>query len=608
MFRSNYLPIGLVLFACFAWMAGNSTATLAQESGASPEPQTSEQEKSETESTKQEKPAEESRSKPEEPNPEQADPNQGESAKAKDPASADAASQTDNSDQDNRETEEAAAPTGDSAAAGTNATSNVDDTADSEQEANSANEDDEGAATGTDEAEDETAKVGVLRPLLAMGLGVFVVLALMIRLKSHAFVALILGALTISCFIPHDVTGFAKTPEPHVIKVAPENASPVNIVKRVTSSLGGSVVGIGVLIAMAAIIGKTMLVSGAADRIVKSSLDTFGEKRAALAMMVSGFVLSIPVFFDTVFYLLVPLARSLYRSTKKNYLLYLAAIAAGGAITHTLVPPTPGPLLVADTLGVNIGMVMLVGLIVGFPSAIIGLLAAAWLNKVMPIEMRPMSGSKEQETPLEKLPSLTMSLTPVLLPVVLITIATIVDLSIGENASATMKSVNGWFALLGSPNLAMIIAALFSIYLCWRVQGHSLKDLSEHVEDALLSGGVIILITAAGGAFGALLAMTEIQEIVKSLFEGNESGGLIIIVVAYALASIIKVAQGSSTVAMIITSSLIGSIATPLINDGSLGFHPAYLVPVIGAGSLMGSWMNDSGFWVFAKMGVLTEG
>lgn len=456
-----------------------------------------------------------------------------------------------------------------------------------------------------DEVEVDPAPVSFVRPLLAAGVGITVVLALMIGLKTHAFVALILGALTISCFVPQDIIGFTKNPPSVIRSDAP---APVNVVNRVTSSLGGAVSGIGVLIAMAAIIGKCMLVSGAADRIVKAALATFGEKRAALAMMVSGFILSIPVFFDTVFYLLVPLARSLYRSTGKNYLLYLAAIAAGGAITHTLVPPTPGPLLVAEALGVSIGTVMLIGLAVGFPSALVGLVAAFWLNRVMPIEMRPMTGNQSEEKELERLPSLGMSLLPVLLPVILITVTTIVGVISKANPETFWQGAHSWLQLVGNPNLAMIIAALISIYLCSSVQGHSLRELAEHVEEALLSGGVIILITAAGGAFGGLLAMTEIQNVVKSLFEGNDSGGFVVLVVAFALAAVIKVAQGSSTVSMIITSSLVASIATPLVESGTLGFHPAYLVPIIGAGSLMGSWMNDSGFWVFARMGVLTEG
>lgn len=461
------------------------------------------------------------------------------------------------------------------------------------------------AATETASAE----KLDIWRPLLAMGVGVFVVLALMIGLKVHAFVALILGALTISCFVPLDIIGFVKTPEPHVIRA--DSPSPVQIVNRVTSSLGNAVTGIGVLIAMAAIIGKCMLVSGAADRIVKSILGVLGEKRAALAMMTSGFVLAIPVFFDTVFYLLVPLARSLYRSTGKNYLLYLGAISAGGAITHTLVPPTPGPLLVASALKVDIGLVMMIGLVVGAPSAVVGLMCAAWINRRMPIAMRPMAGANvnsPEEQEFTVLPSLWMALVPVLLPVVLITVDTVFKATLGKDPSETQRQLQGWLGLFGDANFAMVIAALFSVYLCWRVQGHSLRQLSDHVEDALLSGGVIILITAAGGAFGALLAMTEIQNVIEAWFEGSSGGGLIVVGVAYALAAVLKVAQGSSTVAMIVTSSLVANIALPLAANNTLGFHVAYLVPVIGAGSLMGSWMNDSGFWVFAKMGVLTEG
>jgi gluconate:H+ symporter, GntP family len=454
----------------------------------------------------------------------------------------------------------------------------------------------------------DSLSVPLWRPLLAMGLGVFVVLSLMIGLRAHAFIALILGALVISCFVPLDITGFVKSPVPQVIRG--ESAEPIQIVKRVTNSFGISVADIGILVAMAAIIGKCMLVSGAADRIVQSALATLGEKRAAWAMLISGFVLAIPVFFDTVFYLLVPLARSLYRRTGKNYLLYLGAIAGGGAITHTLVPPTPGPLLVANTLQADIGLVMLVGLAVGLPTALAGLAAATWLNRTMPIEMRPMAGaSAENPEQIEftRLPSLALSLVPVLLPVILITIKTIYGTLITAQSSQEARDLKLFLDLIGDANLAMILAALFAIYLCWQVQGHSLVKLAEHVEDALLSGGVIILITAAGGAFGLLLGMSQIQVVVQSLFSSAEGSGLLVLVLGYALSAILKVAQGSSTVAMIISSSLIASIALPLAASGELGFNPVYFVPALGAGSLMGSWMNDSGFWVFARMGVLTE-
>lgn len=450
------------------------------------------------------------------------------------------------------------------------------------------------------------------RPLLALVLGVTVVLLLMIRLKVHAFVALILGALTISFCIPLDVTGFNRNVKgegerPHVVR---GEAEPSNVVTRVTSSLGNAVAGIGILIAMASIIGRCMLVSGAADRIVQSSLNTFGEKRAPIALMASGFILSIPVFFDTVFYLLVPLARSLYRRTGKNYVLYLCAIAGGGAVTHTLVPPTPGPLLVAETMRVDIGPVILIGLCVAAPTALVGLLAAGWLNRRMPIAMRPLSASAGREEPApERQPGLMLSLLPVVLPVLLISFATFYKALTGDSDDESSRAILGWLKLIGDPNLAMILAALVAIFLCWKFQGHSLRQLADNCEDALLSGGVIILITAAGGAFGNLLAMADIQSVVESVFVGSQTnyGGWLVICLAFALASALKVAQGSSTVSMIIASSLISPIALSLDADNQLGFHVAYLVGVIGAGSLMGSWMNDSGFWVFAKMGALTE-
>lgn len=451
------------------------------------------------------------------------------------------------------------------------------------------------------------------RPIFAILLGVSIVLLLMIGLKFHAFVALILGALAISSCIPLEVTGFNRNvkgvgAKPHVVVSDPQ---PVNVISRVTTSLGNAVVGIGVLIAMASVIGKCMLVSGAADRIVQSSLAVFGEKRASLALMASGFVLGIPVFFDTVFYLLVPLARSLYRRTGKNYLLYLCAIAGGGAVTHTLVPPTPGPLLVVEALKVDIGIVILIGLAVGAPTAIVGLLMSHWLNRTMPIAMRPMSSSmNEEDQSLEKLPALWMAVIPVLLPVVLISVATIYRTWVGDNPSQSDQAVLGWLKLVGDANLAMILAALFSIFLCWKVQGHNLRKLSDHVDDALLNGGVIILITAAGGAFGNLLAMTDIQKVVETLFgSGHQQvSGVWLMCIAFVLAVLLKIAQGSSTVSMIVTSSLVAPIALNLSASGQLGFHLAYFVPIIGSGSLMGSWMNDSGFWIFAKMGVLTEG
>ncbi|MDC0251887.1 GntP family permease, partial [bacterium] len=199
-----------------------------------------------------------------------------------------------------------------------------------------------------------------LHPFLILFIGVAVVIGMIIGMRINAFVALITAALVVSFLSPGEIA---------------------DKVSRVASAFGATAGGIGIVIALAAVIGKCLMDSGAADRVVQAFVNGMGEKRSSIALSGSGFVLSIPVFFDTVFYLLVPLARSLYRSTKKNYLKYVLAISAGAAVTHTLVPPTPGPLLMAQQLGVDLGTMIGVGALVGIPAAIVGLLFAGWLDK-----------------------------------------------------------------------------------------------------------------------------------------------------------------------------------------------------------------------------------
>ena len=173
----------------------------------------------------------------------------------------------------------------------------------------------------------------MLSPVLILIIGMAVVIGAIALLRLNAFVALIAAAIVVSLLAP----GEAATK-----------------ITRIAEGFGRTAGSIGIVIALAAIIGKAMMDSGAADRIVNAFLSVLGEKRGGAALGATGFVLSIPVFFDTVFYLLVPLARSMYARTARHYLKYLMAIAGGAAATHTLVPPTPGPLAVANALGVEV--------------------------------------------------------------------------------------------------------------------------------------------------------------------------------------------------------------------------------------------------------------
>ena len=565
---------------------------------------------------------------------------------------------------------------------------------------------------GSGSKSDSDDSTNVYAPVLLLVIGIVSVLGMIIGLKLNAFMALIISALIVSLGVG---------------LVDGEDAG--SRMSAVVQGFGGAAGGIGIVIAMAAIIGKCMLDSGAADRIVRSAIHVTGEKKASFGLMLSGFVLAIPVFFDTVFYLLVPLARSLYRRTNKNYLRYLMAIATGGAITHTLVPPTPGPLLVSAILGVDIGMMMLVGTMVAVPAAIVGLTYSYIADRVMPVEMRPLGAKEEKHQALseEQLPSLWVSLLPVLLPVVLIGAGTLamtladredkaqlmvediqdfgqlatmfvdadpdtpagrvigsdqlsgnerdellvtarnpaekerqvellnqvlldddlyderaflgvplsdvsksklganqlrmkpvdrrrMNRSLLEDAYPALIAKHNWntsrrnwsnsLSLWSNANFALMLAAIVSMLTLKFVRSLSWRSLSEDVEESLMSGGVIILITAAGGAFGAMLQDTHISNTIKDYFSDAGASGVSLLLLGWGIAAVLKVAQGSSTVAMIVGAGMMSAI----IGDAKPEYNMVYVATAVGTGSLMGSWMNDSGFWVFTKMGGLTEG
>lgn len=417
-------------------------------------------------------------------------------------------------------------------------------------------------------------------PLLILIVGIATVLGLILALRANAFLALIVAAMVVSMLAPGDVE----------LKV-----------KRVAMAFGTAAGNIGIVIALAAIIGQCMMESGAADRIVRAFLNALGQKRAGVALMSSGYVLAVPVFFDTVFYLLVPLARSLYKRTGKDFVLYIMAIAAGGAVTHSLVPPTPGPLLMADNLNVDLGVMILIGGLIAIPTSFVGLFVAGIMNRRMPIPMREFQGTTDvaaEPIPEMRLPSLFVSFLPIVLPVLLISLNT------GLSTWAKDSEASRYAKVIGDPSFALLVSALIAMTQLVRVRGLTLRQLEKTVEISLMSGGVIILITAAGGAFGAMLKQAQIGPAIEGLFGETKASGMLLLVLGFGIASLLKVAQGSGTVSMITTSAM---LAAMIPAGGSIGFDPVYLATAIGGGSMAGSWMNDSGFWIVSKMSCLTE-
>ncbi|MCH7557263.1 MAG: gluconate permease [Planctomycetes bacterium] len=428
-----------------------------------------------------------------------------------------------------------------------------------------------------------------LHPLIILVIGMLTVILMITVLKMNAFIALITSAIVVSLLAPGDLD---------------------TKISRVATEFGGTAAGIGIVIALAVVVGRCMMDSGAADRIVRGFLSLLGEKRSSTALMASGFVLSIPVFFDTVFYLLIPLARSMHRRTKKHYLKYVMAITAGGIVTHSLVPPTPGPLIMAENLGIDIGVMIMVGALVALPAAAVGMFFSGYADRRMNIQMRPLGGEVSEPEPLEdhQLPGLLISLLPIILPVLLVSTNTIVHtIAKGVAEDSSLNRVAAITAVLGNVNLAMLISAAIAMWMLKSKRALTNVQLAKVVEVSLMSGGMIILITAAGGAFGAMLKAAQIGPAIENIFKGDSgqpAGGMMLLVLGALIAALMKIAQGSTTVAMITSSAMIAAMIT---STETLGYHPAYLATAIGGGSMIGSWMNDSGFWIFVKMSGLTE-
>lgn len=467
-------------------------------------------------------------------------------------------------------------------------------------------------------------RVGFGRPgmniWLVVALSVGVVLGCILILRLHAFLTLLLAGLLVAALSGADAveryTNYQLEANEMTIEQAKElreKSAP----GRLASAFGETAGKIGILIALASVIGQCLSESGAASVIVDRMLKWTGPKRAPEAMAASSFVLGIPVFFDTVFYLMVPLARSLRQRVGKDYVLFILAILAGGSIAHSLVPPTPGPLLLAGIIGVDIATMMLAGLVIGGCSSVLSLAAARIINRKVVVPLRPLADSEtkaesgpesgeavdSRPTPSGDVslgassPSLAASLAPILVPVVLIAIGSLVRFLIKSEA-LTESQLTDIVSALSDKNIALGIGVIFALSLTQYCRSDSRSSL---VSRSLASGGNIILITAAGGAFGVMLKQAGIEEAVDSL-TGNVPG-IMILPLAFVVTSSIRTLQGSATVAMITAGSILQGFATP----ETLPFHPVYLAMAIGAGSKPVSWMTDSAFWVITRMSGMTE-
>jgi len=414
-------------------------------------------------------------------------------------------------------------------------------------------------------------------PLVVLLLSIAMVVILISRWRVHPFIALMLSAIFVGLISP----AIPETAGQHPL---------VTAIELPMIEFGITAGKIAWVIALAAVIGTAMMESGAAERIVTWLLDKLGEKRASIALIVSGFILAIPVFFDTVFFLLIPIGITLALKTGRDFVLYVITIGGGAAITHTIVPPTPGPLIMAETLGIGLGMVILAGLAAGILPAFAVHLVGKGLNKKLKIPIR-VTGARV--TAIDNPPSLALSILPVVVPLLMISLASIVEVTTGE--------LPGVIAFLGNKNIAMSTGAFIAIALWSKTRKLGLKDLREAIARPMEVGGVIILITSAGGAYGAMINHSGIGAAISL---ATADFHVHYVLLAWMIAAVMKIAQGSSTVSMITSAAIMAALIGP---GAQLSYHPVYILLSIGFGSLFISWMNDSGFWVVTRMSGFTE-
>ena len=417
-----------------------------------------------------------------------------------------------------------------------------------------------------------------MHPLFVLAIGMAVVIGAVLILRLHAFFSLILAAVVVAAL-----------------------GDPATVGPTVAEGFGAMCGKVGIVIAMAAIIGKCLLESGAAERIVRGILKVFGAERISMAFASSSFVIGIPVFFDTVFYLLMPIGRATAARTGRNFLLFVLCIVAGATMAHSLVPPTPGPLVVASELKVPLATMIAGGLVLGLFTVSVGFAYALWANRRWSIPLRDSDlGTDIDHTArdLSELPSLLLSLLPIILPVLLLAGDNLVDGLFGKDGARPAWAQ--FLEIVGNKNIALTIAAIVALLVLAKSGARKGSGVRDAIQGALTSGGVIILITAAGGSFGHAIRESGIVDWVKESFSPEAS--LVLLPVAFFLTTLVRIAQGSATVAMMTAVYIVGGLAE------GLPYHPLYLALAIGCGSKPIPWMNDSGFWIISRMSGMTEG
>ncbi|NBC66183.1 MAG: GntP family permease [Bacteroidetes bacterium] len=359
-----------------------------------------------------------------------------------------------------------------------------------------------------------------------------------------------------------------------------------DIISAIGSGFGSTLGSIGIVIAAGSIIGEYLDRSGGAKVLANKILDTVGQKNAPLSMSLTGYIVSIPVFCDSGFIVLSALNKAISKRAKIPLAVLAVSLASGLYATHVFVPPTPGPLAAAATIGADIGWVLILGLLVSIPVMATALLWAVIRCKNFTIDF---DRSSEKTSTAIQPPSFTFAIAPILTPILLIALKSIAELPSAPFGESFLFDL---FVFAGNPIIALLVGVGLSFLM---VRGSKGSDQHSWLEEGLKKAGIIILITGAGGAFGSVLRETELSTFASQFTDMGGFG----ILIPFLIAAFLKTAQGSSTVSIITTAAIAAPLLGPLGLESAIG--KALVVLAIGAGSLTVSHVNDSYFWVVAK-------
>ena len=420
----------------------------------------------------------------------------------------------------------------------------------------------------------EAVTLDPTRLVFAALIGLVLLLVLIIKFKIHAMISILIGAIMIGI-----VAGMPFT----------------EIVTAVNDGISNTLKGIALLVGLGSMFGAILEASGGAQTLAVTMVKKFGDEKAAWALGLTGLVIAMPVFFDAGLIILIPLAFSLAKRTKRSSLFYVIPLLAGLAVGHAFIPPTPGPVLVATMLNVDLGWVILVGIACGTVAMIVaGPVWGSICGKKYMIPV-PEHVANQEDFDEEKLPKFSTIVLIIMIPLVLIILKSL------AGVIPAMESVAPVFTFLGEPFMALLIATVVAMFILGTKHGYNLEELEKIMTKSLEPTGLILLVTACGGVLRYMLQYSGIGDLIGNAVA---SVNLPIVLVAFLVAALVRICVGSATVAMTMAAGIIAAM------PGIAELSPLYLActaAAVAGGSTVCSHFNDSGFWLVKSLVGLDE-